>query len=61
MEVREGDLLISIVDECEYCKWCWNCDIQNDLRDLFVKHREQLAITMKICDKYEEDKDYGKY
>lgn len=61
MEAHEGNLLVSIIDKCEKCENCFNCDIQNDLRDLFVKHYEQFAITMKICDKYKEDKDYGRY
>lgn len=61
MEAHEGDLLISIVDKCERCKWCWNCDIQNKLRKAIVDCGEKIAFTLKICDDFKEDEDYGRY
>lgn len=62
MEAHEGDLLISIVDKCEYCKWCWNCDIQNKLLKTIVDCGEKIAFTLKICDDFiKEDENHGRY
>lgn len=61
METHEGDLLISIVDKCEYCKWCWNCEIQNKLRQAIVDCGERIAFTLKICDEFKEGEPDERY
>ena len=61
MEVHEEDLLISIVDKCEYCKWCWDCEIQNKLRNAIISCGEQIAFTLKICDKFKEGEPDERY
>ena len=61
MKAHEGDLLISIADKCEDCKWCWNCDIQNKLLKTIVNCGEKIAFTLKTCDDFKEGEPCERY
>lgn len=55
MIYHEGNIMVSMKDYCDTCRYCFNCGIQSNIAEAI--QLEDIELTIDRCGDYKPEKE----